>query len=132
MTRRRLDRIRRKTNALKRAQRPLLRAYGMKTQPHVDDAIQATRMALGDGYLRADSAQAILAAEVERLRDLLTPNADAAMARVKDALWHLWYDIRDPMAEGIPSKELPDEDDALAALEYAYILIDSAVTGEKP
>jgi len=101
-------------------------------RPVVDEAIKATRTALGEGHLRADTPQAILAAEVERLRDMLTPNADAALARVKDALWHLWYDVRDEMAQGFPPKELPDENDACAALDYAYILIDRAVTGERP
>jgi len=94
------------------------------------NSIRETRLALERGDIRASDHQAVLAAEVERLRELLHPDADAAIARVKDALWHLWYDIRDPMAEGCPSPKLPDEDDALAALEYAYKLIDKALHGK--
>jgi hypothetical protein len=133
MTKRRLDRLRRKANAIKRATSLLpSRDRVIHGRPVIDEAIKATRIALGEGHLRADTPQAILAAEVERLRDLLTPNADAAMARVKVALWHLWNDIRDPMAEGIPDKRLPDPNDALSALEYSYVLISEAVSGEKP
>jgi hypothetical protein len=94
------------------------------------NAIRETRLALERGDISAASHQAVLAAEVERLRELLTPNADAAMARVKDALWHLWNDIRDPMAQGLPDKRLPDPNDACAALDYACDLIGKAVDGE--
>ena len=98
----------------------------------VDAAIKATRTALEEGTLRVNTPQSILASEVERLRELLTPNADAAMARVKDALWHLWYDVRDEMAQGFPPKALPDPNDAVAALDYVDELISNALSGEKP
>jgi len=98
----------------------------------VDEAIKATRTALEEGTLRVNTAQSILASEVERLRDLLTPDAAAAMARVKVALWHLFNDVRDEMAQGFPPKELPDPNDAVAALDYASELISNALSGEKP
>lgn len=108
----------------------------MDNKTRVELALKLVGEHLEAGRTGVTDAAVVLAEEVRRMQRWMHHDANAAIARVKEVEWSVWYDVRDQLAEGFPHKDLPDIktiDDinaAIVAIEYVLKRLNAAIEGE--